>query len=112
MKPDYLGGGGGQLSPHHCCHWTGPDWLGSLPVRARAGFGSRWTGAEARAGTWGQGSPPLLAAAHINGVATSGGLLRARCPWLVKRVGSENGGKGEMTEESKIRQKDVTLESA
>lgn len=99
MTPDYLRGRGGQLSPHHHCNRTGPDRLGSLPVWDSAGFGSRWTGAEARARTRGQGSPPLLAADHIQGGATSRGPCRARCPWLVERVGSENGGKGQVTDE-------------
>lgn len=36
----YLGGRGGQLSPHHRCDWAGPDWLGSLHVWDRAGFAS------------------------------------------------------------------------
>lgn len=92
-KPVYLGGGGGQLPPQHCCHRTGPDRLGFLPVCTRTGFGSRWTEAKTRARTWGLRSPPLLATAHVRRRAASRGPRRARGFWLKKRIGSEHGGK-------------------
>jgi len=93
MKPAYLGGKGGQLSPHHCSHRAGPDGLGSLPVWTSAGFGGWWTGAEASASSWGQRSPLLLGAANIRRGAASGWLYRAWCPWLVEWIGSESENK-------------------
>lgn len=90
VRGGYLGGGGDQLSPHHCGNRAGCNKLKSLPVWDSAGLGSWWTEAKARAEAWGRGSLPLLAATQIRGGATIGGLCRVHCPRFIEGVGSEN----------------------